>query len=136
MQLLVSVTSAVEATAALAGGSDIVDAKDPAAGALGAVSLDEFRAISTAVGGARSVSAALGDAADESTVAQAARAFAAAGAVFVKVGFAGVAGADCVGALIAAAVRGAGAGRVVAVAYADADRAASIARDRLVEVAA
>jgi uncharacterized protein (UPF0264 family) len=136
MQLLVSVKSAEEASAALAGGADIVDAKDPAAGALGAVSLDDFRAIAAAVAGARPLSAALGDAIDEMTLRRSAHTFATAGASFVKVGFAGVAHADRVATLLAAAVRGASASRVVAVAYADADRAASISRDRLMGAAA
>jgi (5-formylfuran-3-yl)methyl phosphate synthase len=147
MQLLVSVKSAAEASAALAGGADIVDAKDPAVGALGAVSLDEFRAIAAAVAGARPVSAALGDAANESTLTRSAHAFAAAGASFLKVGFAGASNAARVEALIAAAVRGAGLQacgtrsadalrHVVAVAYADANRAASIPHDRLIDVAA
>ena len=45
MQLLVSVTDAIEAAAALDGGADIIDAKDPASGALGAVTVDVFRDI-------------------------------------------------------------------------------------------
>jgi uncharacterized protein (UPF0264 family) len=134
MQLLVSVKSAEEASAALAGGADIVDAKDPAAGALGAVSLDDFRAIAAAVAGARPLSAALGDAIDEMTLRRSAHTFATAGASFVKVGFAGVAHADRVATLLAAAVRGASASRVVAVAYADG--AASLSRDRLIGAAA
>ena len=36
MQLLVSVSDGDEAAAALAGGADIIDAKDPVAGPLGA----------------------------------------------------------------------------------------------------
>jgi (5-formylfuran-3-yl)methyl phosphate synthase len=141
MQLLVSVRSAEEAMAALAGGADLIDAKDPAAGALAPVSPESFRAISAAVAGARPVSAALGDAADEAGVERSARALVGAGAAFVKAGFAGIADADRVAALIAAGVRGVaraprpGAG-FVAAAYADADRAGSIAPDRLVELAA
>ena len=38
MQLLVSVRSAVEVAPALAGGADIIDAKEPDRGSLGAVS--------------------------------------------------------------------------------------------------
>ena len=53
MQLLVSVRSAEEAAAALAGGADLIDAKDPAAGPLGPVSLERFREIVVEVAGAR-----------------------------------------------------------------------------------
>jgi uncharacterized protein (UPF0264 family) len=140
MQLLVSVRSAMEASAALAGGADLIDAKDPAAGALAPVSLERFREISAAVSGARFVSAALGDGVDEAAVERTARAFVEAGAVFVKGGFAGITNVDRVAALIAAAVRGVaraprpGAG-FVAAAYADADRAGTIARDRFVDLA-
>lgn len=141
MRLLVSVTSAVEALAALSGGADLIDAKDPASGPLGAVSVDVLREIVAAVAGDRPVTAALGDASQEDAIARAAGEFAAAGAAFVKVGFAGIAGSDRVAALIAAAVRGVTGGfdgnaDVVAVAYADADRARSIAPRRLAEMAA
>src|SRR6267142_372511 len=120
MRLLVSVASAAEASVALAGGADEIDA---------------------AVVGRRPVTAALGDGSDEAAIERAAHEFAAAGAAFVKVGFAGIAGAGRVAALTAAAVRGVkagsdGNGGVVAVAYADADRAASLAPAALVEVAA
>jgi uncharacterized protein (UPF0264 family) len=77
------------------------------------------------------VTAALGDANSETAVQAEACAFAAAGARFEKVGFAGVDSPVRVAALIAAAVRGAamgsdGAASVVAVAYADADRVGSL----------
>jgi uncharacterized protein (UPF0264 family) len=123
MQLLVSVRDANEAVAALAGGADVVDAKEPSAGALGAVSADAFAAIVQAVGGVRPVTAAIGDAACERTVEATARSFAHAGAAMVKVGFAGIADAESATALLRAARRGverAGCGTVVAVAYADA----------------
>jgi (5-formylfuran-3-yl)methyl phosphate synthase len=131
MQLLVSVASATEASAALAGGADIIDAKDPLAGALGPVHVDVLRAIAAAVGGARPVTAALGDAAGEAAIERAARAFTAAGAELVKVGFAGVS-SERIAALVSAAVRGAQTGGrghagVIAVAYADADHTASLA---------
>jgi len=63
MRLLVSVRGPVEARAAVAGGADVIDAKDPARGALGPVRLDQLAAIRRVVGAARPVSAALGDAA-------------------------------------------------------------------------
>jgi hypothetical protein len=141
MQLLVSVASAAEAAAALAGGADFIDAKDPSRGALGAVSEVTLRDIHAAVGCARPVTAALGEAAGEAEIEEAARVFAAAGAAFVKVGFAGIAGVTRAAALTMAAVRGAAAGSggrggVVAVAYADADRVASLPAGALAEVAA
>src|SRR5439155_24791233 len=95
MRLLVSVASAAEASAALAGGADVIDAKDPKAGALGAVSVEVLRDIEAAVAGARPVSAALGEASDAPTIECAARTFAAAGVSFVKVGFAGAVPAEC-----------------------------------------
>lgn len=140
MRLLVSVSSAAEASAALAGGADVIDAKDPLAGALGPVALDVLRQIQAAVAGTRPVTAALGDATRDSLVEADACAFAAAGARFVKVGFAGLESPTRIAALVAAAVRGAsvgsdGAASVVAVAYADADRVGSIRPESLVSIA-
>jgi len=141
MRLLVSVANAAETSAALAGGADVIDAKNPLAGALGAVSADVLREIHATVAGARLVSAAIGDAADETEVERAAGASAAAGAALVKLGFAGITSASRVGELITAAVRGAragsgGAGGVVAVAYADAGRVASLPEGAFIDVAA
>src|SRR5262249_20292303 len=106
MQLLVSVRSAIEAAAAVDGGADIVDAKDPDRGALGAVSLEVFSEIRAAIGDRRLLSAAIGDAADESAIEGTACRFARAGAAFVKVGFAGVTNPRRVAALASAASRG------------------------------
>src|SRR5579885_2345804 len=61
VRLLVSVADAREARAALAGGADVIDAKDPRRGALGPVAPDVLAAICGAVAGRRPVSAALGD---------------------------------------------------------------------------
>jgi uncharacterized protein (UPF0264 family) len=126
MKLLVSVRDAAEAAAARAGGADIIDAKEPASGALGAVDPATFHHIVAAVGDARPVTAALGDALDEAAVERTADAYARAGATLVKIGFAGVASRRRVVSLLAAA-RGGAAGHagVVATAYADADRVAS-----------
>ena len=141
MRLLVSVAHAADAAAALAGGADLIDAKDPAGGALAPLTPDMFGAIVAAVAGARPVTAALGNAIDEDTVERAARDFGQAGARFVKIGFAGIASGDRVGVLAKAAVRGARAGSsgqcgVVAVAFADADRAVGLAPFALVAEAA
>jgi (5-formylfuran-3-yl)methyl phosphate synthase len=149
MRLLVSVANAREASAALAGGADIIDAKDPGTGALGAVCHGVFGAIRDAVGGARPLTAALGDAGDEGAIESDARAFVAAGAWLVKVGFAGVSTARA-RMLLELAIRGASEGArrahpdallhgrpsVVAVAYADHGHAASPGADALVAMAA
>jgi uncharacterized protein (UPF0264 family) len=64
MQLLVSVADAMDAAAAVTGGADIIDAKDPSRGALGPVSPATLAAIIGTVAGRRPLSAALGDGAD------------------------------------------------------------------------
>jgi uncharacterized protein (UPF0264 family) len=139
VQLLVSVRNTVEAQAALLGGADLIDAKDPAAGALGAVSTDDLRAIRWTVGGWRPVSAALGDATSERDIAEAAYDAACCGPAFVKLGFLGVGEATRVRALLDAAMRGVrrapGRARVIAVGYADAERVGSIPALALIEIA-
>jgi uncharacterized protein (UPF0264 family) len=140
MRLLVSVESAEEALAAIEGGAEIIDAKDPRSGALGAVSVETFRAIHARVGGAQPVTAAIGDAASEAAIENAARTFADAGAAFVKVGFHGITSTQRVRGLSAATVRGAKRGGngtgVVVVAYADSRRAGSLAPQALTAAAA
>jgi (5-formylfuran-3-yl)methyl phosphate synthase len=141
MRLLVSVADATDASAALEGGADLIDAKDPTVGALTAVSDEAFRAIHAAVGGARPVTAALGNASDEESIESVARTFGLAGARYVKIGFSGISSSARVGVLTKAAVRGArsatpGHCGVVAVAFADADRALAIAPFALVAEAA
>ncbi|MGE0386447.1 MAG: (5-formylfuran-3-yl)methyl phosphate synthase [Gammaproteobacteria bacterium] len=59
--LLASVRSAAEARIALAAGADVIDLKDPAAGALGALSGAEVVAAVAAVAGRVPVSATIGD---------------------------------------------------------------------------
>jgi uncharacterized protein (UPF0264 family) len=61
MRLLVSVRSAVEVGAAVAGGADIVDAKEPAAGALGAVTDRVLREIAMRMPAGVPLSIALGE---------------------------------------------------------------------------
>jgi uncharacterized protein (UPF0264 family) len=125
MRLLVSVRNAEEARAALAGGAEIIDAKEPSLGALGAVDIGVLREIVEAVNGMRPVSAALGDSGDADRLATAARAAAEAGATFVKVGFADVRDPGAVRARLARVMEGAllpsSPCAVVAVAYADWD---------------
>jgi dihydroneopterin aldolase len=59
--LLASVTGVEEAETAIAHGADIIDLKDPAKGALGALSEREVRAAVSGIGGKRPVSTVLGD---------------------------------------------------------------------------
>src|SRR5687768_4221350 len=120
MRLLVSVRNGQEAAAAAAGGADIIDAKEPDAGALGPVDADAFREIvSVSARVQRPVTAALGDGTSEDLLEQSAAVFVRGGAALVKIGFAGITSRERVERLLAAAGRPAGPGRVVAVAYAD-----------------
>jgi (5-formylfuran-3-yl)methyl phosphate synthase len=139
MRLLVSVTCAGEAVEAASGGADIVDAKDPSAGALGAVRLEAFRAIRGAVPDDAVLSAALGDAAGLAEAERLAEEFASSGARFVKIGFAGVVEAGRAAELTECAVRGCQRGAstagVIAVAYADASRVRAVDARALVQVA-
>lgn len=140
MQLLVSVANATEARDAVAGGADLIDAKNPSSGALGAVSLPMLREIHAAVAGRRAVSAALGDADNEATTERMAFDYAATDVGFVKVGFAGIISAARVEQLIAAAIRGVRAADrrscgVVAVAYADTASTTSVDRMALIAAA-
>lgn len=140
MRLLVSVRSAEEAKAALAGGAEIIDAKDPLQGALGAVEVSVLREIVRAVNGVRPVSAAMGDAGNVEVLLARARAAAEAGVAFVKVGFADVRDLD----LVRARLRGVMDGvllssppcAVVAVAYADWHEVGAAATSTVVAAAA
>jgi uncharacterized protein (UPF0264 family) len=138
MQLLVSVRDAHEAHLALEGGADVIDAKEPLAGALGPVSLPTFEAIVAAVASRRPVSAALGDGRSGKAVEREAQAFARAGAAFVKIGFAGIASDATVAAVIAAAAAGASVGGsgLVAVAYADFALVGALSPERILDAAA
>jgi uncharacterized protein (UPF0264 family) len=84
---LASVRSADEALVALAGGADIIDAKEPADGALGRVAPATLRAIVDAAGGRCPVSATIGDLElRPDAVLAAAEATAECGAAIVKIG--------------------------------------------------
>ena len=87
-QMLASVTGADEAEIAVAGGADIVDLKDPAAGALGAVPIESVEAAVATVAGRRPTSAVCGDLPMQPDIL-AARAgeIATTGVDYVKVGF-------------------------------------------------
>ncbi len=88
VRLLASVTCEVEARLAATHGADIVDCKNPAEGALGALAHATVRAIRAALPASVPVSATIGDLAPEpEPVLEAARAMAATGADIVKIGF-------------------------------------------------
>jgi (5-formylfuran-3-yl)methyl phosphate synthase len=135
MQLLVSVADAAEARAALAGGADVIDAKDPGRGALGAVTPRRLRAICSAVGALRPVSAALGDAKQAARIGRAAQAAVEAGVTYVKVGFRGIGSLVRVRQLATAAGAHDGV-RLILVGYADWERALSPSPRMVLEVAA
>ncbi len=115
--MLASVTGPREAALALHGGADIIDLKDPAHGALGAVAADVVRETVALVAGRRPVSAVTGDGPmHPATIRAAAEAMAEAGAGIVKQGiFPGGAPEACIRALAPLAARA----RLVAVLFAD-----------------
>ncbi len=82
--MLASVLSRAEAEIALAQGADIIDCKDPARGALGALAVEEVRRIVALVDGRRPVSAVAELHHDVRLARQAIEDMAAAGADFVK----------------------------------------------------
>ncbi len=87
-KLLASVTGKTEAQIAFAGGADIIDLKDPTAGALGAVSPATIIETIAAMAGRRPVSAVCGDLPMEArSLSAAAAEIAATGVDYVKVGF-------------------------------------------------
>jgi uncharacterized protein (UPF0264 family) len=124
MRLLVSVRSAGEVAAAVSGGADIIDAKEPSLGSLGPVSASELQSIADQVPSEMPLSIALGDPADadalERAMAAVGQLSARAGTSYVKIGLAGTTDHDT---LLAAALRMAAhtalAPAVIAVAYAD-----------------
>lgn len=89
MRLLVSVRNAAEARIAVDAGADIIDAKEPAKGALGPVGAETLCAIGLAVAQRRPLSAALGEFRNDASGAAimgAAHAAARARVAFVKAG--------------------------------------------------
>jgi|SRR5579875_181824 dihydroneopterin aldolase len=102
--MLASVTSPAEAEAVWSGGADIIDVKDPAKGALGALDAKVVAGIVRAVGKRKPVSAAAGSSfgAPPQGLMDCVAAMAAAGADYVKIGFSpDGTSADCVRALAA-----------------------------------
>ena len=123
VSFLASVTSEVEAQTCVALGADIIDAKNPATGALGALSVTTVRAICRSVSARVPVSATIGDLpADPEQMADAVCNTAAAGVDIVKIGF-------CAGGAVQAALRRLGnlaLGRVCLVGVLFADQGAEM----------
>src|SRR5919109_795896 len=97
MPLLVSVRSGEEVPAALHGGADIIDAKEPARGSLGAVEPAVLSAIAERTPASVPLSVALGDCASAEAVRAAldgARLPERSAPVYLKLGFAGVSSAE------------------------------------------
>ncbi len=111
-RLLVSVRGPDEALTALRAGADLIDAKDPERGALGALVPETVRAIVAEVGGGAVTSAVAGDGTG-TAIAAAIAAMAATGVDFIKIAV----GAADDAALAEAAARAPG--RVIGVLFAE-----------------
>lgn len=142
MRLLVSVRSAEEIEAALSGGAEIIDVKEPALGALGAAAREVVAAAADVVPSAVPLSVALGDPKTETEVEAIVRRLMptrSAGEVILKMGFAGSETdlhAERLLAVAVASAREAGPAAIVAVAYADWERARAPSPETLVRLAA
>jgi (5-formylfuran-3-yl)methyl phosphate synthase len=141
MRLLVSVRSAAEVAPALAGGADIVDAKEPVLGSLGAVSEPVLREIAWSLQDGAPLSIALGDPASGAAVAPALAALddlrPRPSRAYVKIGLAGAADpAALLAAAVSAAARTTLRPGVIAVAYADSLHAGVPAPEAVVSLAA
>lgn len=134
MRLLVSVRNASEAEAALAGGADIIDAKEPLNGPLGPVTPETLHSIAAAVGGAVPVSIALGDVGTDD-VHRRALTIARSGVSFVKIGFAGARLRRRLDEDVRAAATSIGSAGLVLVAYADYERADAPSPEELIALA-
>lgn len=116
--MLASVTGPAEAETAIAGGADIIDLKDPAAGALGALPAERVAATVAAIAGRRPASAVAGaEDLSPDALAAAVDAAAATGVAYVKVGLYGA--EERQRATIAALSASARRTRLVAVLFAD-----------------
>jgi (5-formylfuran-3-yl)methyl phosphate synthase len=130
VKLLVSCANETEAAAAARGGADIIDAKNPKEGALGASFPWIVRNIK-AIAGNIEVSCTLGDLPNlPGSVSFAALGAATTGAQYVKVGLGGVRTRDDAMCLLRGAVKAAKdfnpAVKIVAAGYADAERTGSL----------
>jgi (5-formylfuran-3-yl)methyl phosphate synthase len=133
MRLLASVRSAEEVEPAVSGGADIIDAKEPSRGSLGAISPEVFAQIQARVPLNLELSAALGDVANQLGVRTRIAALPVVSRpvpVYLKLGFFGVTSPRRLRTLLEVACAAArdgtsGAARIIAVAYADNSRAGS-----------
>ena len=142
MQLLVSVRSAEEVEPALAGGADIIDAKEPANGSLGAVSSATLAEVASRVPATQELSVALGDvgaAAEVIALIDHLELPSRTAPTYLKLGFAGVKSYKTVCELLVTAVARASHHRspitIVAVAYADSDRATALPAETILHLA-
>lgn len=130
MQLMISVVSSEEASAALSGGADILDIKNPAEGSLGANFPDIIQEIRALAPRPVQVSAAIGDMPNlPGTAALAALGGASCGVDYVKVGLLGPKNADQAIYLLRAvkqALHNHPNTAVIAAGYADARRAGTL----------
>ena len=127
MRLLVSVRSVQEIAAAVSGGADIIDAKEPERGSLGAVSAETFSDIAGQLPPDIPLSAALGDFTDPAEVNSAISSIPQVyrpAPLYLKLGFAGVSDTRLIREMLLAAGRAVQGRcppcpRVIAVAYGD-----------------
>jgi hypothetical protein len=131
----VSVRDADEARAAVAGGAEIIDAKDPRAGALGPVSSQALAEIRYTVPRTNPVSAALGDAPDHRAIRALIAGLEPGTLAFGKVGFAGCTEAQGVEAVRVAADALEEIGLVLVV-YADWQSVSALSPEVVTELAA
>ena len=137
MKLLVSVADTAEAKAAIEGGADIIDAKDPTTGALGRVSLSMLQAIRETVASSIPLSAALGDVRFPEAVSPQFDGIDVS-LSFVKLGLHGFDAASCarsIAAGVARASRLPGEPGLVVVGFADIQKADGLTLARIAELA-
>jgi uncharacterized protein (UPF0264 family) len=124
VRLLVSVRSPDEVAAAIEGGADIVDAKEPSRGSLGPVAPAVLLGIVDALPAGMPLSAALGDVTSAAQAAEALEPFRGIPLDYLKLGFAGARSAVAMGEAMAVAAELSRTlphrPRLVIVAYADA----------------
>jgi hypothetical protein len=130
MRLLISVVGPDEVGAALAGGADILDLKNPAEGSLGAPSPSILRLVRQAAPPPQLLSVAIGDMPDlPGTAALAAAGAVSCGADYIKIGLWGPRSEAAAVALVRAATEAVAAcpgAAVIAAGYADAERAGTL----------
>jgi uncharacterized protein (UPF0264 family) len=144
MRLLASVRSANEVEAAVSGGADIIDAKEPSRGSLGAVAPEVFARIQARVPLGLELSAALGDVASPLEVRTSIAALVVVprpAPMYVKLGFRGVSSPQRLRAMLEVACTAAGeigcpCPRVIAVAYADSENAGCLDPETVGDAAA